>query len=320
MSRPEIRSILVCHATPEDFGDDLERSFPDIAFRYAAEPAAVMPAVEAADPQAVFAIAKLNFVQPTQRPAILHPAVRWLHIGGSGFEHFRPWDATRLTVTNGAGLLAPFLAETVFMGILALNGNLPRYGDQQRGKVWRQISFRPLQGQTLLILGLGVIGGIVAAHARGFGMRVIAVNRRSVSHPAVDDVYALDELPRVIGQADVVSIHLRVAPETRGLVDGKLLRAMRRGAILVNTSRGALVIEDDLVRALAGGHLRGAYLDVFAVEPLSPASPLWTMPNVVITPHAADNVADWPQRYARLFMDNLSRWRDGRPLINEVRP
>ena len=318
MPRHRIDRVLVIHETPSDFSEMLEASFPDIAFRYATAPAEIAPALAAADPQAVFSIKHGAIPGEYHRAAILHPALRWFHIGGSGYEHVRPWDRTRVTVTHGRGLLARYLAETVTGAMLALSGNFPRYVDQQRRQVWQPLLFRPLHGQTLLIVGLGTIGGHVADNAKALGMRVLGVGRTPRPHPAAEAVHPLGALLDVIGEADIVSVHLRLADTTRGLFDARAFQAMKQGAIFINTARGAIVDEAALTDALASGHLAAAHLDVFATEPLPEASPLWTLPNVFITPHAADNVVDWPQRFARLFIDNLSRWRDGRPLLNEI--
>ena len=113
---------------------------------------------------------------------------------------------------------------------------------------------------------------------------------------------------------------MRLDAATRGLLSREAIAAMKPGACLVNTSRGAVVDEAALVDALRSGHLGGAYLDVFETEPLPAGSPLWTMPNVILTPHASDNIVGWPRRFAELFVDNLDRWRSGEPLLNRVSP
>ncbi|MFI4986678.1 MAG: D-2-hydroxyacid dehydrogenase [Alphaproteobacteria bacterium] len=320
MPRAVVERVLVIYDAPQAVGALLESSFPDTAFAYATNPAAVEPALSTGNPQAVLSLKHAGFPGEAHRPAVLHPSVRWFHVGGSGYEHVRPWDPRRVTVTNCAGVLARDLAETVTGAMLALNGNFLRYIEQQRQKSWQGRAFRPLHGQTLLIVGLGAIGSVVAANAKALGMRVLALRRSAAPHPAVDECLPMEALPAIIGQADFVSLHVRSTDETRGLMSATLLQAMKPGAILINTSRGAVLDEAALVALLRSGHLGGAYLDVFATEPLPQMSPLWQLPNVLLTPHAADNVADWPVRYAEVFAQNLRRWRSGRPLLNEVRP
>jgi len=231
-----------------------------------------------------------------------------------------PWDHERVTVTNGLGILAPFLAETTMTAMLMLNGNFLRYARQQRDHAWVPIPFTPLQGQTLLVIGLGMIGAQVAASAKALGMRVLATRRTPAPDPSVDDVRGDDALGELIGQADFVSLHVRLSDQTRSMINGDLLAAMKPGGFLINTSRGPVVDEAALTAALQCGHLGGAYLDVFEKEPLPSDSPLWDMPNVIITPHAADNVHDWVARFTHMFADNLERWNSGQDMGNIVTP
>ena len=151
-------------------------------------------------------------------------------------------------------------------------------------------------------------------------MRVLAVRRRRTPHPGVDELLAPNELHAALGRADYVSLHVRADDETRHLIDAPALAAMKRGAVLVNTSRGFVVDEAALAGALESGHLGGAYLDVFETEPLPESSPLWSFENVLLTPHASDNIHAWPRKFIRLFADNLERWLAGEALVNRVRP
>jgi phosphoglycerate dehydrogenase-like enzyme len=121
-----------------------------------------------------------------------------------------------------------------------------------------------------------------------------------------------------LAKADAVSLHLRLTPETEGLFDAAMFSAMKPGALFINTARGGHVVERDLMAALESGHLGGAYLDVFEAEPLPTDSPLWSAPNLLISPHAADSVEDWESRFAELFAANLENWRAGRALRNVV--
>ena len=253
-------------------------------------------------------------------PIPAHPSVRWIQIGGSGFDHLLPWDTKRITVTNGAGVLAPFLAETVTGAMLALGGGFLNYLGQQRERRWHPVAFTPLRDRTLLVVGFGKIGECVARNVKALGMRVLAVRGTPAPHPAADEMHGPDALQALLPRADFVSLHVRLNPATRGMLSRKGLAAMKAGAYLVNTSRGPVVDEAALIDALRSGHLAGAYLDVFETEPLPAESPLWSMPNVLITPHSADNIHGWPRRFAELFADNLDRWRAGEPLLNRVTP
>ena len=313
-------AVLVIHDRPEQLEDLLEARFPDQRFVYATTPEAIAPALAEHDPEAVFSIGWSGFPGRTHRPALEHPSVRWVQVGGSGYEHLLPWDPARVQVTNAVGVLAPFLAETVTGAMLALNGRFPAYAEQQRRAEWKPLGFRALAGQTLVVVGLGAIGECVARNARALGMHVIGVRRSSTPSAQVDELLPPERLREALGRADFVSVHLRVTDETRGLFDADLLGAIRPGAMFVNTARGAVVDEPALIEALRSGHLGGAYLDVFATEPLPGDSPLWSLPGVILTPHASDSVHDFAKRFAVLFADNLERFLAGRPLLNPVTP
>ena len=318
MAAPGDCRVLVLHDRPEDFRDALATRFPDLTIDYATGGEAVPAALERLRPQVVFSIKQPSFPPPGHRPAVDFPTVEWFQVGGSGYEHIQPWDHERLTVTNCAGVLAPFQAETVMAAILMLNGGFLRYLDQQRRAEWRQHFFRPLAGQTLAVVGLGQIGGRVAAHAKALGMRVLGLRRSATPHPSVDALYPPEALHRVLAEADVVSLHLRLDETTRHTIDREALAAMKPGAVLINTARGPVVDETAVIAALEEGHLGGAYLDVFETEPLPAESPLWGLKNVILTPHVADAVPDWTARFADFFADNLERWLAGEPLQNLV--
>ena len=310
--------VLIAHDRPDDFRDLLTARFPAEAFVYATTAPGILGALARHDPEAVFSIKHPGFPGAAHAPIPAHPSVRWIQIGGSGFEHLAPWDADRITVTNGAGVLAPYLAETVTGAMLALGCGLLNYATQQRARRWKPAPFTPLRGRTLLVTGFGRIGECVARNAKALGMRVLAIRGTPAPHPAADEVHGPDALDTLLPAADFVSLHVRLNAATGGLLSRERLAAMKPGACLINTSRGPVVDEGALIEALRSGHLGGAYLDVFETEPLPAESPLWTMPNVLITPHASDNVHGWPRRFAALFADNLDRWRAGEPLLNPV--
>lgn len=321
LSKSEVmRMVLIAHDEPDHFRDLLATRFPDVEFVYATTPQGVIEALARHDPEVAFSIKHPGFPGPAHVPIPAHPSVRWIQIGGSGFDHLLPWDAERVTVTNGAGVLAPFLAESVTGGMLALGCGFLNYVDQQRARQWKPMPFTPLRGRTLLVVGFGKIGECVAINARALGMRVLAVRGTPAPHPAADEMHGPEALRALLPRADFVSLHVRLNPATRGMLSRDELAAMKPGAYLVNTSRGPVVDEAALIEALRSGRLGGAYLDVFETEPLPAESPLWTMPNVLITPHSSDNIHGWPRRFAELFADNLERWRSGEPLLNRVTP
>jgi phosphoglycerate dehydrogenase-like enzyme len=316
-----VSTAMIVHAVPDDFRSRLAARFPAIRFVWVTDDDKDIAALlEQEKPDVVFSIVTATFRGPAHRQAAGFPSVKWVHCGGSGYEHLLPLDLNRVVLTNCVGVLAPFLAETVVAGMLALNSRLIRYHTQQAKRQWSPHSFRPIRGQTLLILGLGAIGQCVARIAKALGMRVLATSRSpDRPHSDVDELHSHDRFRALLPRADVLSLHLRHTADTEGLIDRAVLQALPRNALFINTARGAIVKEPDLVAALQSGHLGGAYLDVFAAEPLSPDSPLWSMEHVLISPHASDNVEDWTQRFAELFADNLERWMRGTPLMNVVR-
>jgi phosphoglycerate dehydrogenase-like enzyme len=319
--RHPVSTVLIVHATPDDFRVALEEKHPSIRFHWlTADDRDITPVLEETKPDAVFSIVTATFRGPAHRQAANFPSVKWVHCGGSGYEHLLPLDLDRVVLTNCVGVLAPFLAETVIAGMLGLNSRLVQYRVQQAKRLWEPHSFRPIQGQTLLILGLGAIGKNVARFAKALGMRVLATARSTdQAHPDVDELHPHARFRELLPRADVLSVHWRHTADTEGLIDRAVLEALPRHALFINTARGAIVNEPDLVAVLQSGHLGGAYLDVFAKEPLSPESPLWGMDRVLISPHASDNTVDWTQRFANLFADNLERWMTGAPLVNIVR-
>lgn len=312
------RQVLIVWDRPDDFHDLLTQRFPDVNFEFAASVEDVNAVLERAEPEIVFSIKHERFEVDTHRLAAAHPGVRWLQVGGSGYDHLDAVDLSHLALTNAAGVLAPFLAETVTGVMLAWNSHLFQYRDQQRRRLWQPLPFVPLRDRTLLVIGAGAIGQCVAENARALGMRVLGANRSGDPLAGIDAMYRLADIDQALPEADYVSVHLRLNEETRHFVDRRRLRAMKPGAFFMNTARGPVVDGDALTEALEAGHLSGAYLDVFDNEPLPADHPLWGMDNVVITPHAADAVTDWPRRFAALFADNLERWLNDQPLLNQV--
>ena len=315
-----MRPVLIAHDEPGDFRDLLAARFPDVEFVYATTARDILEALARHDPEVVFSIKHPGLPGPAHAPIPAHPSVRWVQLGNSGYEHLEPWDTGRITVTHGAGVLAPYLAESVTGAMVALSRGFLGYLEQQRQRLWKPAWFTPLEGRTLLVVGFGAIGQCVARNAKALGMRVLGIRATPAPHPDADEVHGPEALMALLPAADFVSLHVRLNTATRGLLSREAIAAMKPGAYLVNTARGGVVDEAALIGALRSGRLAGAYLDVFETEPLPPESPLWAMPNVLVTPHAADSIVGWTRRFATLFADNLDRWRAGEPLVNQVAP
>ena len=250
--------------------------------------------------------------------------LRWIQAVSAGVDRLDPRVMERVILTNGNGVGAEPIAEHVICHLLMLARGAPVYLRRQLDHRWeRGFPAREVAGMTMGIVGMGAIGSAVAQRARALGLRVIAI-RRSVSErrpdSVADEVCPPDDLPYLLASSDVVVLATPLTPETRGLIGERELRTMRAGSFLINIARGGVVDEPALIEALRDGHLGGAGLDVFATEPLPADSPLWDLPNVIITPHVATSSDRYMQRVEELVCDNLRRYLDGQPLRNVVEP
>ncbi|TAJ20731.1 MAG: D-2-hydroxyacid dehydrogenase [Dehalococcoidia bacterium] len=251
------------------------------------------------------------------------PNLEWLHIGFAGTDTpiFRELMDRGVTVTNSSGAASEPIAVTVIAGMLALNRGFPRWGVLQQRREWRQRQYAPpdLRGQTIVVLGLGSIGTEVARLARVFGLHVIGV-RRTPAGPAdgVDEWVPPARLDEVLPRADWLAITIPLTPETHHMIDATALARLPQGANILNVARGAIIDEPALIEALRSGYLGGAYLDVFEVEPLPETSPLWDLPNVIVTPHDSNASAGNTARFDAIFVEQLELWAAGKPLTRTV--
>ncbi len=253
--------------------------------------------------------------------------LRWVQAtaGGAGEQvaaaGLSDEELARVLITSASGVHAGPLAEFALFGLLAFTKDLPRLLADTKAGRWEHRPVDELAGRTLLVVGLGSIGREVARLAKAFGMHVIAVNRTGRA-----DVADVDEVrpPRFLGDllpvAHAVVLTLPLTEETRGLIGAEAISRMRTGAIVVNVGRGGVVDEAALVQALEAGSLGGAALDVFATEPLPAESPLWRLPNVLISPHTTGLSVHENERIVALFAENLRRYLRGDDLISRVRP
>jgi phosphoglycerate dehydrogenase-like enzyme len=247
------------------------------------------------------------------------PTMRWLQSFSAGVDN--PFFAQILErgvrLTTASGTSASPIAQTVVMYMLALSRNLRGWMHNQDRKEWTMHPIEELDGASLAVIGMGPIGEHVARLGVALGMRVEAV-RRTPAGTEPCPTFPMAHLHAVLNRADWVVVALPHTPDTRGLFDANAFAAMRPGVRFINVGRGELVDETALTSALQSGHLGGAGLDVFATEPLPTESPLWSMDNVIITPHNSGWSTRADERAEDLFIDNLGRYLRGEPLINEV--
>ncbi len=255
----------------------------------------------------------------------LAPRVRWIQATSAGIGQFVRSHryAARMpetVFTTASGVHARPLAEFAVMAMLMHARRALHVVRAQAGRTWARFAGTDLEGRTVVVVGLGRIGTEIARAARALGMRVLGVKRHpDRADPApghVDEIHGSSALRELLPQADFLVLVAPHTDETEGMIGASELAALPRGAALVNIGRGALVDEPALVDSLTSGHLGGAYLDVFAEEPLPADSPLWEMPNVLVSPHSASTSDRENRRITELFTDNLRRWLDGRPLRN----
>ena len=257
------------------------------------------------------------------------PRLRWVHATSAGAgEVVRkaalPAEALeRVVITTSSGVHAVPLAEFAILGLLAIAKELPRFVEDQRAKAWPEIRrpLRELRGETLFLVGLGDIGLEVARLAKALGMRTVGFRRTEGPPPAgVDEVHGPGRLAELAGRADAMVVSLPLTEATAGMIDRATIDALPPSCIFVNVGRGGVVDEPALIDALRERRIAGAALDVFATEPLPADSPLWSMDNVLVTPHAVALSARENERIVELFVANLRRYLDGEPLVNVVEP
>jgi phosphoglycerate dehydrogenase-like enzyme len=247
--------------------------------------------------------------------------LRWIQSASAGVDTllFPELVRSQVVVTNARGVFDDAIAEYVVGLILLFSKGLIGVLDAQRRAEWRPRETERLEYKRVVVAGIGPIGRAIARACTAMGMQVRGVGRTA---RARDDefgrVFAAEDLAEAIGWADYVVNALPATADTRRLFDAAAFAAMKPGSRFLNVGRGSTVDEPALVRALEEGRLGGAALDVFEAEPLSRESPLWSMPNVVVSPHMAGDYAGWRESAVELFVRNLERYLTGKPLLNVV--
>ncbi len=252
------------------------------------------------------------------------PKLRWIHTSAVAVETLCLPElfARDVAVSNTRGVQAVPIAEHVIAVTLALAKQIPFVIENQQQARWAQNEFVAtrlpwlLKGRTLGLIGVGTIGAEIAKRAEAFGMRVIALRRRpaygTIGH--VDRVYGKADLDDFLGQCHVLVICAPLTPETQSLMGEKQFAQLPKGAVVINVGRARIIDTEALIAALHSGHLAGASLDVFPQEPLPPEHPLWTTPNVILTPHTSGFRQGHWDEVVDLFGDNLDRFLRNEPL------
>ena len=250
------------------------------------------------------------------------PNIKWVHVHGAGVNHVFPldWLPKGAVLTNSRGVHGDRASEYAIMAVLALNNRLPEMITNQRKSRWQQLYNTGIAGKTLLVVGVGSVGGGTAAFAKKFGMRTIGVRRTGERHPSIDKMVKPQDLNRVLPDADFVLVTAPHTKDTHHMIGARQLDLMKKGAGLVNYSRANLVDYRALRKKLQRNEM-SAVLDVFDPEPLPSSSPLWRTPNLIMTPHSSsDDTELYTPHTLDLVFRNMARFLQGKPLLNQVRP
>ena len=308
------RRIYIHHESPDAFVGAIEARLPDwetVCWRTDEEFVQGLPEAE---------------VVLAYRPPRGHWAaasrLRLLQMSGAGIDKLLPAPdlSPEVRIANARGIHGAHMSEFALAMMLAFEKRLPTWLEHQQKREWVYHGMGSLAGKTLGILGLGAIGGDVARIGAALGLHVIGTQRTPKPVAGVQAVLPPERTAELLRQSDFLVVLLPLTDETRGLLDAEMLACLPRHAVLVNLARGGIVDEDALAAALRERRLRGAALDVFEREPLPRESPLWELPNAILTPHVSGWFPGYADGVAEILGENLARLASGEPLVNEVDP
>ncbi len=248
------------------------------------------------------------------------PKLRWVSLMIAGVERFLDADMIKngVVITNASGLAAVPIAEWLMMIMLMFARQMPRYYKNKEEIKWERYPSAVLSGKTVGIIGLGAIGSETARRAQAFGMKVVGCRRSQRRARYCDAMVPRERLPELLHESDFVIIAVPWTPETSGMLGEKEFAAMKPSAYILNIGRGDIIKETELIKALENKQIAGAGLDVFSQEPLPLTSPLWKMPNVIMTPHIAGSMEEYVEQACDMFVKNLKRFVAGKRLFNVV--
>ncbi len=243
------------------------------------------------------------------------PRLKWVHSLGTGTDGIAdsPFLGKDVVVTATRGIHGPPISELAFLSMLAFARDFRRIERQRVAKAWDRFPGTLLDGKTVGILGVGAIAEGLAPRCKAFGMRVIGISRTDRPIPGFDKIHSRAEIAQAAAELDYFILLLPLEHDTRNIVDARVLAAMKPSAFLINLARGGVLDEAALIAALQEKRLAGAALDALATEPLPADNPLWSMPNVIVTPHIGGYYDDYPRDAARQFEQNLAHFVAGKP-------
>ena len=311
--------LLVCGTPPEEWFDLIAPAAGHVEIRRAG----TTEETEAMLGEAEIVFAWEKGARWIQEHFAKADKLKWVQTSSAGLERilFPALIESPVVLTNGRGLYASALAEFVMFSVLFFTKNFRRLERNRPRRIWDHFVGREVRGQTLVIVGYGGTGRATAKLARAFGMKVLAVKRNaSVVEGSqwVDEVVPLERWHGALKVADFVVNALPLTPATRGMFGEEEFRAMKTSAVYISVGRGKTTQEALLIEALKQGWIAGAGLDVFENEPLEPASELWDLPSVILSPHCTDITPAYHTESAHLLRENIQRYIRGEPLLNLV--
>lgn len=258
---------------------------------------------------------------PTANLIRTAPKLKWIHCISAGVEHLLPmdWLPDEVILTNNKGVHSKKSGEYGLMSVLMLHNHLPAIVSNQQIKKYKQIYGTPISDSTVVIVGTGSLGGALAQLLEPLGPKIIGVNRQGGFVKGFSEIMTVDELDNILPYADILYLALPATPETHELINSRRLNLLKNSSGIINIGRQSVLDYQALCEMLKAGRLAGAILDVFTPEPIEPSSPLWEVPNLIITPHVS---SDDPESYItltlNLFLSNLERFLSNKLLVNQV--
>ena len=312
------QGVLVVHGV-EEVGDipRLAEFAEDYELRFATDRDTLQQVLPGADILLEWNFAAEDLQQAWSRADRL----RWIHWSGAGVDAalFPGACASDVVLTNARGVFDRAMAEYVLGLVCAFAKRLPETLALQRENTWQHRLTRRIEGQVATLVGIGGIGRATSRLLRLIGMRTIGVGRHSRTVDLdFDQVYSIRDLNQALGQSDFLILSLPATAETEQIIDANALNALKRGAYVINVGRGHSLHEEALINALISERVAGAALDVFVNEPLARDHPLWSMDNVIISPHMSGDYIGFAVALAEVFLDNLHRYQMGWPLLNQI--
>jgi phosphoglycerate dehydrogenase-like enzyme len=311
-----IKSALSAVAWPERYIERLRDGLAAEQFVHTRDAAEIEQALETAEVAIVSGNVDAKFLKA--------PNLRWVHCDAAGLERSaRPEVFDKgLLVTSSSGRTSPALAEHCIFFMMAFAYQFTSFLEAQRNHQWGipgQDDLRGLNAHTVGIIGLGNTGRALALRCKALEMRVLGHRRRAIETPGVDVLTATDRgetIDTLLKESDYVVLATSLSDSTHHLIGARELGLMKPSAVIVNIARGSVIDEAALIEALKAGQIRGAGLDVFEKEPLPADSPLWDLPNVLMTPHLTPTVPDRTGNSLNIVLENARRFRAGEPLVN----